>query len=100
MNECDDAMERSLEAAKNVDVGDYNFEKKAYKGALLRYQDAVDEKPGDAAIHVRLARVFEKLDQIPQAIEQYKAAQKLAGSKKWSDEAGAALLRLQGTPRS
>ena len=99
MNECDDAMERSLEAAKNVDVGDYNFEKKAYKGALLRYQDAVDEKPGDAAIHVRLARVFEKLDQIPQAIEQYKAAQKLAGSKKWSDEAGAALLRLQGTPR-
>ena len=99
VDKCDDAMEMALAAAHDVDVGDYSFAEKNYKGALLRYKDAVEEKPGDAAIHVRLGRVFEKLDQLPQAIEQYKAAQKLAGLEKWSDEAGAALLRLQRPPR-
>jgi tetratricopeptide (TPR) repeat protein len=99
VNKCNDAMEIALEAAHSVDVGDYSFAEKNYKGALLRYQDAVEEKPGDAAIHMRLARVFEKLDQLPKAVEQYKAAQKLAGPGKWSDEAEAALLRLQRPPR-
>jgi tetratricopeptide (TPR) repeat protein len=91
-------MEKALEAAHNVDVGDYEFESKNYKGALLRYKDADEEKTGDAAIHVRLGRVFEKLGQLPQAIEQYKAAQELAGPQKWPDEAKAALLRLQQHP--
>ena len=100
MNKCNDAMELALEAAHNVDVGDSDFAEKNYKGALLRYKDAVAEKPGDIAIRVRLGRVFEKLDQLSQAIEQYKTAQKLTGPKNWSDEANAALLRLQGAPRS
>jgi tetratricopeptide (TPR) repeat protein len=99
VNKCNDAMETALEAAHNVDVGDYYFAGRNYEGALMRYKNAVEGKPGDAAIHVRLARVFEKLDQLPQAIEQYKEAQNLAGPKKWSDEAGAALLRLQRPPR-
>jgi tetratricopeptide (TPR) repeat protein len=93
-------MEMALEAAHNVDVGDYSFEAKNYEGALLRYKDAVEEKPGDAAIHVRLGRVFERLGQLPQAIEQYKAAQELAGPAKWSDEAKAAVLRLQNRQAS
>ena len=95
MDKCDDAMEMALEAAHNVEVGDYSLQAKNYEGALLRYKDAVEEKPGDAAIHVRLGRVFEKLGQLPQAMEQYKAAQELAGPAKWSDEAKAAVLRLQ-----
>jgi hypothetical protein len=95
VDKCNDAMEMALEAAHNVDVGDYSFSTNNYGGALLRYKDAVEEKPGDAAIHVRLGRVFEKLGQLPQAIEQYKAAQELAGPAKWSDEAKAAVLRLQ-----
>jgi tetratricopeptide (TPR) repeat protein len=93
-------MEMALQAAHDVDVGDYSFAGKAYKGALLRYKAAAEEKPGDLAIHVRLGRVLEKLNQPSQAIEQYKTAQKLAGPKKWSDEASAALLRLQHPPRS
>ncbi len=100
MDKCNDAMEMALEAAHNVDVGDYSFAEKNYQGALLRYSDAAEEKPGDAAIHVRLGRVFEKLNQLPQAIQHYQAAQKLAGPAKWSDEARAALLRLQRPPRS
>ena len=95
VEKCSDALEMALKAAHNVEVGDYSFAAKNYNGALLRYQEAVEEKPGDAAIHVRLGRVFEKLDQLPKAIEQYKAAQELAGPPKWSDEAKAAVLRLK-----
>jgi len=95
VNNCNNAMEMALKAAHDVEVGDYSFAANNYGGALLRYKDAAEEKPGDAAIHVRLGRVFEKLSQLPQAMEQYKAAQELAGPAKWSDEAKAAVLRLQ-----
>lgn len=95
VDKCDDAMEMALKAAHDVEVGDYSFEAKNYGGALMRYKDAAEEKPGDAAIHVRLGRVLEKLGQLPQAIEEYKIAQGLAGPAKWSDEAKAAVLRLQ-----
>jgi Flp pilus assembly protein TadD len=88
-------MDRALEAAHDVEVGDDSFKAENYKGALLRYTDALEEKPRDAAIHVRLGRVYEKLKQVPQAVEQYDAAQKLEGPKKWTDEARAALVRLQ-----
>ena len=91
-------MEIVLKAAHDVEVGDYYFEARNYSSALPRYQQAAAEKPGDAAIHVRLGRVFERLGQIPQAIEQYKSAQELAGPEKWSDEAKTALLRLQHAP--
>ena len=50
-----------------------------YKGALMRYEDANEEKPEDAAIYLRLGRVFEKLNQRPQAIEQYNTVLKLRG---------------------
>jgi len=95
VDKCNEAMELALKAAHNVEVGDYSFAAKNYDGALSRYKDAVEEKPGDAAIHVRLGRVFEKLGQFPQALEQYKAAQELAGPAKWSEEAKAAVVRLQ-----
>ena len=92
---CNRALEMALEAAHNVVVGDYYFEKKNYAAALLRYQDAVQQKPEDAAIHVRLGRVFEKLNQLPEAITHYAAAEKLATPKTWSQEAHTALARLQ-----
>ena len=100
VEKCDAAMAIALDAAHNVDVGDYYFGQKNYNGALLRYNDALEEKPGDTAIHVRLGRIFEKLNQLPQAIEQYKEAQKLAGPKNWSNEASSSLMRLQRPPGS
>jgi len=45
----------------------------------MRYEDANEEKPEDAAIHLRLGRVFEELNQRPQAIEQYNTVLKLRG---------------------
>jgi tetratricopeptide (TPR) repeat protein len=95
MDTCHTAMERSLAAAHNVEVGDYYFADKNYRAALLRYRDALEDKSADGAIHVRLGRVLEKLEQVPQAIEHYKAAQELGPPEKWAQEALAALKRLQ-----
>jgi tetratricopeptide (TPR) repeat protein len=92
---CDEAMGIALSAAHNVEVGDYYFEGKNYRAALLRYSDAVAEKPGDAAIYVRLGRVLEKLNDVPKAIEHYEAAQKLGVPEQWTEEAKASLARLQ-----
>jgi Tetratricopeptide repeat len=100
VDKCDEAMEMALKAAHDVEVGDYSFAANNYGGALMRYKDAVEEKPGDAAIHVRLGRVFEKLRQLPQAIEQYKAAQELAGPAKWLEEAKAGVSRLENRQSS
>ncbi len=92
-------MKAALEAANDVDVGDYYLgEKKNYQAAYQRYHDALEAKPGDIAIHVRLGRALEKLNQLPQAIEQYQAAQKLTGPQKWLDEAKSALQRLEHPP--
>jgi len=95
VDKCNEAMEKALQAAHDVEVGDEYFADKNYNAALMRYKEAVEQKPGDIAIHVRLGRAFEKLGQLPQAIEQYKAAQELAGPAKWSEEAKAAVLRLE-----
>ncbi|MBZ5648136.1 MAG: tetratricopeptide repeat protein [Acidobacteriia bacterium] len=94
VDKCDEAMEMALDAAHNVEVGDFSFEEKNYRGALLRYEDAVEQKPGDPAIHVRLGRVFEKLNKLAQAMEHYKAAEKLAGPERWAEEARGAVARL------
>ena len=97
--ECQDAMELALDAAHDVEVGDFNFSEKNYNGALMRYSDAVEDKPRDAAIHVRMGRALEKLGRAPEAIHEYKAAQEFAGPEKWLEEAKAALDRLQQHPR-
>jgi Tetratricopeptide repeat len=94
-DQCREAVEMALEAAHNVEIGDYYFKAKNNEAALMRYKDALEEKPGDLAIHVRLGRVFERLGELPQAMEQYKAAQQLSGPQKWADEASKSLHRLQ-----
>jgi tetratricopeptide (TPR) repeat protein len=96
-DKCNERMDQALEAAHNVEVGDFYFDDKNYRAALFRYQDADKDKAGDAAIHVRLGRAYEKLKQPEQAIEQYAAAEKLAGPEKWTEEARKALERLKQT---
>jgi len=76
---CAETMNMALLAVHDVEVGDYSFKENNYRGALLRYNEALEQKPEDVAVHVRMGRVLEKLKRVPDAIEQYKAAQKLAG---------------------
>lgn len=94
VDKCNDATERAIDAAHGVEVGDYYFEQKNYKAAQLRYQDALDAKPNDAAIEVRLGRAFEKLKEPAKAVEHYTAADKLGTPEKWAQEAHAAVGRL------
>ncbi len=91
-------MEKTLEAAHYVEVGDYYFEKGSYQAALLRYRDAAEQKAGDAAVHVRLGRVYEKFNDRLQAIKEYEIAEKLAAPEQWTQEARAAMARLQRPP--
>lgn len=97
VDRCNERMEVVLDAAHNVEVGDYYFGEKNYRAALLRYKDAADAKPDDNAIAVRLGRASEKLNDIPAAIEHYTTAAKLTGPEKWTEEARAALARLQSS---
>lgn len=94
VDKCDEAMQKTLESAHDVEVGDHYFERKNYKAALLRYQEALKNKSQDAAIHVRLGRVFERLNDLPQALEHYKTAEKLDSPENWRQEARAARSRL------
>lgn len=92
---CDLEMQQVLDAAHDVDVGDTYFEEKNFRAALFRYQDAATAKQDDAAILVRLGRTYEHLDQPQQALQQYTAAAKLAGTDKWVEEARSALARMR-----
>jgi len=94
-DKCNEATGVALLAAHNVDVGDQNFSKKNYNGALARYQEAAEQKPHDAAIHVRLGRTFERMDRPDLAAEQYSEAAKLGGPEKYVSEAKAALGRQE-----
>lgn len=88
-------MEIALASAHDVEVGDTYFQDQRYEAAMERYKDAVQQKPEDAAVHVRLGRALEKLNRLPDAMAQYQAAQKLSGPEKWTKEAAASLERLQ-----
>ena len=92
---CNDAMELALEAAHDVEVGDYSFEKQSYQGALLRYRDAAEQKPHDAAIQVRLGRTAEKLSMPEEATQHYSEAVKIGSPEKWVQEAQVALTRIK-----
>jgi tetratricopeptide (TPR) repeat protein len=81
-------------AAHNVEVGDYYFADKNYRGALLRYREAVEQKPGDAAIHLRIGRAYEKLNESERAYLAYDAAVKLDPAGKGSADARSGVERL------
>src|SRR5688572_25308352 len=82
-----------IEAAKNTDVGDFYFAAKNYRAALSRYKEALEQKPGDPAIHLRLGRAHEKLEQREEARKHYQAAAETREGF-WTAEAKAALGRL------
>lgn len=96
---CNERTEQALQAAHNVDVGDLQVEEKHYRAALSRYQEALEQKPGDAAIHVRLGRVLEKLNDVSTAKTEYEAAERIGTPEKWIAEARGALARLNAAKK-
>lgn len=83
-----------IEAARNVEAGDYYFGRENYRAALSRFQEALQDKPDDAAIQLRLGRTCEKLNLGEEAYEHYDAALILAPQEPSAQPAKAGLDRL------
>ena len=84
-----------IQAAKNVEVGDYYFEEKNYRAALSRYQEALESKPDDPAIYLRLGRALDKLDEPVRAFENYDASVVADPAGPSADEARKGVERLR-----
>jgi hypothetical protein len=88
------------QAVRDVDAGDSYFSDKSYTPALNRYRLASEEKPNDPAIHLRLARAYEKLNQKDKAVVSYRAVIELSDPESpRTKEAQAALQRLSATAK-
>ena len=82
-------------AAQSVEVGDYYYSEKKYRAALSRYQEALESKPDDAAIYLRLGRTFDKLGEPTRAFESYDASLTADPGGPAAEEARKAVERLQ-----
>lgn len=86
-------------AAKDVEVGDYYFKRKNYKGALERYKDALIYKPNDAVANFRLAECEEKMGSSSDAISHYEAYLKILPAGPFAGDARKALDRLKSASK-
>jgi tetratricopeptide (TPR) repeat protein len=84
-------------AAKDIEVGDYYFKRKNYRGALERYKDALTYKPSDALANFRLAECEEKTNNPTDAAQHYDAYLKILPHGPFAVDAQKALDRLKPT---
>ena len=84
-------------AAKDIEVGDYYFKRKNYRGALDRYKDALVYKPNDAVANFRLAECEDKIGNSADAVQHYEAYLKILPSGPFAADAHKALDRLKST---
>ena len=84
-------------AAKDIEVGDYYFKRKNYRGAESRYREALYYKDNDAVATFRLAVCLEKMDQPGEARKEYESYLKILPHGSQAEEARKAIDRLQGS---
>ncbi len=82
-------------AAKDIEVGDYYFKRKNYKGALERYKDALVYKPNDAVANFRLAECEEAMGNPSDAVQHYEAYLKILPEGPFAADAKKALDHLR-----
>ncbi len=58
-------------ASKSVEIGDFYFKRKKYRGALSRYQEAIHTDPYYAPAYLGLGRAYEKMRLDQKALEAY-----------------------------
>jgi tetratricopeptide (TPR) repeat protein len=80
---------------KDVEVGNYYYDRGNYKAALLRYRDALEFKPRDAVATFRLAMVLEKLKEYPEAMARYQEYLSILKDGPSAGDARKALERLK-----
>jgi tetratricopeptide (TPR) repeat protein len=83
-----------LKAIKDIEVGDYYFKRKNYKGAMERYKDALYYKENDAVASFRLAQCEEKTGDKAEARKYYEQYLKILPEGPSAKEAHASLGRL------
>lgn len=86
-------------AAKDIEVGDYYFKRKNYKGALERYKDALIYKPNDALANFRLAECEEKVGSASDAVQHYEAYLKILPNGPFAADARKSLDRLKSAAK-
>jgi tetratricopeptide (TPR) repeat protein len=74
-------------AWKSVEIGDFYFRRKMYKGALSRYKEATRTEPDYAPAYLGLGKVYEKMGFKQKALEAYQRYLDELPSQKQADEA-------------
>lgn len=82
-------------AEKDIEVGDYYFKEKNYRGAESRYRDALLYKPNDAVATFRLAQITERTGRVIEAQQYYQNYLKILPHGPYASDCRKALERLQ-----
>jgi tetratricopeptide (TPR) repeat protein len=83
-----------MKAAKDIDIGNFYFNRKNYRAALDRYKEALYYKDGDAVASFRLAVCQEKLGDKAEAKKYYEQYLKILPEGPLAKDAHASLDRL------
>jgi tetratricopeptide (TPR) repeat protein len=87
-------------AAKDVEVGDYYFKRKNYKGAEDRYREALFYKENDAEATYHLAVCLQKMERRGEALAEYQSYLKILPSGPHAGEAQKEIERLNGAAKA
>ena len=82
-------------ANKDIQVGDFYFKRKNYKGALDRYQEALYYKQNDAVATFRLGECEEKLGHKAEAKKYFEEYLKILPEGPLAKDAHAQLAKLE-----
>jgi len=77
-----------------MEVGDFNFKNQSYRGAELRFRDALNYKPNEPEAIFKLAESLSKLAENAEAKEKYEKYLSLEPKGSHAASAKAALQRL------
>ena len=87
-------------AGKDIEVGDYYFKRKNYKGAEDRYREALFYKDNDAIATYRLAICLEKLDRPDEALVEFENYLRILPHGAQAADARKAIDRLKASSAS
>jgi tetratricopeptide (TPR) repeat protein len=82
-------------AAKCIEVGDYYAKQGNYRGAVSRYQEALEWKPKDAEATYKLGEVQEKSGEPTAALANYQAYLKILPGGPYADKARKGIDRVK-----
>jgi tetratricopeptide (TPR) repeat protein len=62
-----------LKANKDIEVGTFYLKKGNYDAAIDRFEEATRLQPGFAAPYLKLGETYEKMKNLPKAVDAYKS---------------------------